>query len=93
MVSLESTVVKNEKVPWRIIEGEAILVGVDKGEVIHLNGPAAFIWDAIDGTRTINDIVDHIAAEFDVEKHVAEKDVVEFIEILFNNKAVIEREA
>jgi hypothetical protein len=31
---------------------------------IHLNGMAAAIWKLCDGTRTINDIVDCLAAEY-----------------------------
>ncbi len=86
MVSLDSPVFKKKNVPWRIIEEEALLVDVDKGEVIYLNEIGASIWGKIDpegGAKTsVNDIVDHICSEYTVKRPEAETDVVEFLENL-----------
>ncbi|HDP69821.1 MAG TPA: PqqD family protein [Actinobacteria bacterium] len=89
MITLENCFQKSDKVPWRIIEGEAILVGVEQGEVIHLNDTAAEIWNAIDEKNTVKDIVNHILDEFEVEKEEAEKDVLELLDKLLE-KGVIE---
>jgi rRNA processing protein Krr1/Pno1 len=91
MLPLDTIVSKNERVPWRIIEGEAILVKVDSGEVIHLNEVAAEIWRIIDGKRKISEIVDHIQKDFDVDKEQAEKDTLEFIQSLLNINLVTEK--
>lgn len=82
MFPLDAIIVKNERVPWRIIEGEAILVKVDSGEVIHLNEVAAEIWRKIDGQRKISEIIDLIQKDFDVDREQAEKDTLEFIKSL-----------
>ena len=82
MLPLDTIVLKNERVPWRIIEGEAILVKVDSGEVIHLNEVAAEIWRIIDGKTKISEIVNHIQKDFDVDREQAEKDTLEFIQSL-----------
>jgi hypothetical protein len=91
MLPLDTIVSKNERVPWRIIEGEAILVKVDSGEVIQLNEVAAEIWRIIDGKRKISEIVDHIQKDFDVDKEQAEKDTLEFIQSLLNINLVTEK--
>jgi len=91
MLPLDTIVSKNERVPWRIIEGEAILVKVDSGEVIHLNEVAAEIWRIIDGKRKISEIVDHIQKDFDVDKEQAEKDTLEFIQSLSDINLVTEK--
>lgn len=80
MLSLKSCVSKNEKVPWRIIEGEAILVDVDKGEVIHLNEAGAEIWSSIDEEKSVDEIINHICDQFEVAKETAEKDTLEFLD-------------
>lgn len=90
MLPLDTIILKNERVPWRIIEGEAILVKVDSGEVIHLNEVAAEIWRIIDGKRKISEIVDHIQKDFDVDRKQAEKDTLEFIKSLSNINLVTE---
>ncbi len=82
MFPLDAIIVKNERIPWRIIEGEAILVKVDSGEVIHLNEVAAEIWRMIDGQRKISEIIDLIQKDFDVGREQAEKDTIEFIKSL-----------
>jgi len=91
MLPLDTIILKNERVPWRIIEGEAILVKVDSGEVIHLNEVAAEVWRIIDGKRKISEIVDHIQKDFDVDREQAEKDTIEFIKSLSNINLVTEK--
>lgn len=45
----------------------------------RLNETGAFIWERIDGRRTIGDITSEMAEEFDVKRDIAEKDVIEFV--------------
>ena len=89
MLSLESCVVKNEKIPWRIIEEEGVLVDVGKGEVIHLNKVAASIWGIIDGKKTVGEIIAEIRKEYEVDKQSAESDVISFLDKL-SEKGVVE---
>ena len=91
MLPLDTIISKNERVPWRIIEGEAILVKVDSGEVIHLNEVAAEIWRIIDGKRKISEIVDQIQNDFDVDREQAENDTLEFIQSLSDINLVTEK--
>ena len=60
MLNKDSKILRNSKVPWRIIEDEGILVDVSKGEVIHLNPIAASIWEKIDEQTTVGNIIDEI---------------------------------
>lgn len=91
MLPLETVISKNTRIPWRIIENEAILVQVDSGEVIHLNEVAAEIWRLIDGKRQIKEIIDHIHSAFDVDKTEAKKDTLEFIKSLLDKELVAEK--
>lgn len=88
MLTLDSIISKNKRVPWRIIESEAVLVKVDSGEVVHLNEVAAEIWRIIDGKRKISGIIAHIYTSFDVEKVEAEKDTLDFLESLLEKSLV-----
>lgn len=89
MVSPEDIFKKNERVPWRKIEEEAILVKVDSGEVIHLNEVATEIWQAIDGKENVSAIISHIHDTFEVKKEEAEKDALEFIRALADKKIIV----
>src|SRR3989442_9746278 len=37
VLTVETRLAKNEKIPWRIIEEEAILIDLEEGEVVRLN--------------------------------------------------------
>jgi hypothetical protein len=62
----------------QVIEGEAVLVLPERGEVKVLNPVGARIWQLADGHRTLGDIVAVICAEYAVEPAQAQADVLDF---------------
>jgi len=92
-VSLTSAtrLVKSETVPWRLIEEQAVLLDLDRGAVVRLNPVGAEIWDAIDGTRTVAEIVAHICRTFEVGRRTARRDVHRFLERLLRDELVEQR--
>ncbi len=61
----------------------------DELESIYtLNETASTIWDALDGQRTLTDLVNLMVAEYEVTDDVAFEDVVELVEQLAQVKAV-----
>ncbi len=62
----------------QVIEGEAVLVWPERGEVKVLNPVGARIWQLADGRRTMGDIVDIICTEYTVQPAQAQADVLEF---------------
>lgn len=89
MLTVGSCVRKNNGVPWRIIEEEAILVEVKKGEVVHLNEVGAEVWDFLKGRKKVSDIIQHICDVFEVDKKIAQEDVLEFIQIAVEKGLVV----
>ena len=84
----EARLKKNERIAWRIIEEEGVLVDPDRSEVIHLNEVAAVIWKLIDGKRTAAEIIGGVREEFDIDEGTARKDVEEFLAQLIEAGAV-----
>lgn len=91
MVRLETRLAKSAKVPWRLIEGEAILLDGVEGELIRLNPVGAEIWNAIDGGRTVGEIIGYICGIFDVSERKARRDVHRFIKRLHRQELVQEQ--
>ena len=90
MIGMDDTVQRNQRMPWRIIEAEAILVNIDNEMVIHLNEVAAEIWSAMDGKKSVREIVEVVHGMFKADRPTIEKDVVKFIdELLEKNAATI----
>ena len=91
MLALDTRLAKSEKIPWRLIEEEAILLDLEEGEVLRLNPVGAEIWNAIDGTRTVAEIVAHICRTFEVSHRTARRDAHRFLKQLLRHELVEER--
>ena len=89
-MQLDKRLARSEQFAWRVIEDEAVLVDRDEGEVLRLNLIATEIWQALDGSRRIAEIIDHIYQSFDVDRKTAEKDVLRFVKVLVNREMVEE---
>jgi hypothetical protein len=66
-------------VRYRIIDGEAVVVRQEAGEVLGLNQTAARLLDLIDAKSTVSDLIDAMAEEFAAERTALEKDVTNFL--------------
>ena len=54
----------------------------DMQAIFALTPVADFIWERLDGQKTLGDILEEILAEFNVEKEQAKADLLEFIDEL-----------
>ncbi len=64
---------------------EYILVPVtgniaDMNSIFTLNETGAYIWENIDGQKTVGEIIELVENEFDIDHPTAERDVLEFLE-------------
>jgi hypothetical protein len=83
MISLSSIPSHSPSVVFRRINDEFLLIPLtdniaDMDSLYRLTETGAFIWELIDGVRTIGNITAKIEEEFDVEHETAEKDVLDF---------------
>ena len=67
--------------------GGTLLVGGPR-EVLELTETAAFVWNRIDGDRTIRDLGAALASEYDVPVETATEDVAELVEELVANELI-----
>ena len=84
---------KDPSVVYREIAGEAVLVPIRRNvsemqSVYTLDSVGADIWDLIDGTRTLIDILRALDDEYEVEEAVLARDLQEFIAQLVSIGAV-----
>lgn len=75
----------------RIVDGTAIIVLADSGQVNVLNSVGTRIWELADGKRTLQEIADVLQAEYKVSPQQALQDLTEFMqEMLTNNVIALE---
>jgi predicted transcriptional regulator len=74
---------------WRTVDNETVILA-DNAKTLHtLNEVAGEIWRLADGTKSVNDIVSKITAEFDIDSETAFNDVETFISKLCDLNLII----
>ncbi len=81
--------VLHPQVAARIMDGAALIVLADSGEVNVLDPVGTRIWELIDGARNIEGIAAVICEEYDVTLERALQDVEEFVQQLVDAKALV----
>lgn len=81
---MDSVPKKSGNVVFRKIEDEYVLVPMaassDEVEsIFNLNETGALIWEKIDGTRRLREIVDELADEFEEGERDLGEDVLSFV--------------
>ena len=71
---------RDQSAVTRRIAGETVIVPVrddvaDLDSIYTLNETSTFVWDLVDGRRTVQELVDAVVAEFEVTRDVAAADV------------------
>jgi hypothetical protein len=72
----------------RIVDGTAIIVLADSGQVNVLNAVGTRIWELTDGKRNLQEIADVIQSEYKVSPQQALQDLTEFMQEMLVNKII-----
>lgn len=78
----------SDKAASRIIDGEAVIVLLEKRETVILNEVGSRLWEIMDGVKSIGELAKVIISEFDSAYPETLKDVFEFIEDLAKRQAI-----
>ena len=83
MIDLDSIYSHSPEIVARKTGEDYVLVPVtndiaDMKSVYTLNSTAAFIWDRLDGEKTVKNIITELVDEFDIDRETALKDVIAF---------------
>ena len=84
MQALDRVYQKNQNFVFRQIDDETLLVPIkdsvgDLGAIYNLNQVAAFVWQHLDGKKTLQAIKHMMTDEFEVSDPDAEQDLTEFV--------------
>jgi len=84
---------KNKSFIFRKVDDEYILVPIrqraqDINSLYALNEVAAYVWELIDGKKSIQEIKNMVVEAFDVSLEIAEKDIEDLFTKLRDIEAV-----
>jgi Coenzyme PQQ synthesis protein D (PqqD) len=84
MATRDEMLVRSESVVARVIAGETLIVPVranvgDLASIYSFNGTGTLIWKLLETPKTVKQLAEAIANEYEVMPDHAERDVSEFV--------------
>lgn len=62
--------------------GEKVMMSIDSGKYYNLGSTGGRIWDLLSEERTLDELVEVLASEYEIEEVVCHEQVVQFLEHL-----------
>jgi len=88
----ESTVVaRAPNAAFRELEGKTYLVGVASSAMVMLNETGTAIWKALEQPRSLAQLADQLAEEFEVTREAAAEDCFDFVRALVSRALLVIR--
>lgn len=81
-IEFSSVVRQSEDQVSAEVDGEVVMMSVERGNYYGLDEVGSHVWDLIEKPTTVAAVCDAVMAEFDVERATCEGDVLKFLEEL-----------
>ena len=78
-VNIDSVVSKNEEIDDTDLDGEKVMMNLDKGQYFMMNEVGSRIWELIEGNTSIVNIIETLTNEYQVDEETCENTVMEFL--------------
>jgi Coenzyme PQQ synthesis protein D (PqqD) len=91
MMNPESYPQRKDQVLVQKTASDFLLFNMNDGNYYSLNEVGCRVWELCDGTRSIAQLVETLAAEYDAPKEALAQDVSELLEKLQGGKLIVER--
>lgn len=83
-MTLNSKIIRNSDIDATDLDGEVVMMNLEKGQYFMMNQVGSRIWEIIKEPSTVNNIINTLLGEFQVEKNQCKENVVEFLGKLKN---------
>lgn len=78
-LNLEDIVCKNLDIDDTDIDGEKVMMNLDKGQYFMMNKVGSRIWEIIEQPVKVNDVISTLLSEYEVEAETCKSTVMEFL--------------
>ena len=83
-VNIDSVITKNTEIDDTDLDGEKVMMNLDKGQYFMMNEVGSRIWELIEGNTSIVNIIETLTNEYQVDEETCENTVMEFLGRLKN---------
>jgi hypothetical protein len=86
MITAETIVSRSRDVVSSDIDGEAIMMSIERGKYYGMDPIASRIWELMGAPISVGDMIGILTQEYDVTRQDCEKDVLVFLSDLLSEK-------
>ena len=79
MINLTCNIYRNKEIHAADIDGDKVMMDLEKGKYYAMNAVGSFIWDMIEEERNVEDIIEDLLNEFEITRETCEETVLRFL--------------
>lgn len=87
-INLNTIINKNLEIDDTDLDGEKVMMNLDKGEYFMMNEVGSRIWEIISEPVNVKGIIDTLRSEYEVDEEICKDTVVEFLGRLNNAELI-----
>lgn len=87
-INLNTIINKNLEIDDTDLDGEKVMMNLDKGEYFMMNEVGSRIWEIISEPINVRRIIDTLRSEYEVDEETCKDTVVEFLGRLNNAELI-----
>jgi len=77
---------------WTQLDAETVILNLESGAYFTLNLVGSVAWESIDGTHSLQDVLEAIRGRFDVDPETARHDLLGLIATLREEHLIVQTE-
>ena len=83
-VNINSVITKNQEIDDTDLDGEKVMMNLDKGQYFMMNEVGSRIWEIISEPINVKEIISTLRNEYEVDEETCKDTVIEFLGRLDN---------
>lgn len=78
-INLDTVINKNLEIDDTDLDGEKVMMNLDKGEYFMMNEVGSRIWEIINESINVKGIIETLRSEYEVDEETCKDTVIEFL--------------
>lgn len=87
-LDINATIRRNPSQLYSTIDNEVVMLSVHKGEYLSLNDIGSHIWQKLESSVSVNELVDHLCEIYDIDEELCLKETMIFLEELMEKEII-----
>lgn len=89
MINTDTVISKTEGVVLAELDGKVVMMSIENGQYYGLDEVGSIIWEMMSEPVQVKNVIDRLMQEYEVTREECEKDVMAFLEKLYEKKLII----